>query len=33
MTRNAKKQEQRERLQQVLEALYLFFVQLANIDF
>lgn len=33
MTRNAIKQEQRERLQQVLEALYLFFVQLANIDF
>ena len=33
MTRNAKKQEQRARLQEVLEALYLFFVQLANIDF
>lgn len=28
-----KKQEQRARLQEVLEALYLLFVQLANIEF
>ena len=33
MNRNEKKQEQRARLQEVLEALYLLFVQLANIDF
>ena len=33
MNRNEKKQEQRARLQEVLEALYLLFVQLANIEF
>lgn len=33
MTRNAKKQEQRARLQEVLEAIYLFFVALVTIEY
>lgn len=33
MNRNEKKQEQRARLQQVLEAVYLLFVSLVAIDY
>lgn len=33
MNRNEKKQEQRARLQEVLEALYLLFIQLLTINY
>ena len=33
MNRNTKKQEQRARLQEVLEALYLLFIQLLTINY
>ena len=33
MNRNVKKQEQRARLQEVLEALYLLFIQLLTINY